>query len=101
MIDITDDRVTLETSVGASFVVMKPYILRKLEPADAPLDVVGESEDLPPDDANGEPTGDIPGSASNQSPGGATPPDSGLAKPGDTDAPEDPDAPGADRPTKA
>ena len=102
VIDITDDRVTLETSVGASFVVMKPYILRKLEPADAPLDVVGESEDLPYDNANGEPTGgDVPGSASNQSTGGATPPDSGLAKPGDSDAPEDPDAPGADRPPKA
>jgi preprotein translocase subunit YajC len=31
IIDIDGDRVTLETSVGASFVVMKQYILRKLE----------------------------------------------------------------------
>jgi preprotein translocase subunit YajC len=31
IIDIEDDRVTLETSVGASFVVLNPYILRKLE----------------------------------------------------------------------
>jgi preprotein translocase subunit YajC len=31
IIDIDDDRVTLETSVGASFVVLKPYVLRKIE----------------------------------------------------------------------
>lgn len=31
IIDIEGDRYTLETSVGASFVVLKPYILRKLE----------------------------------------------------------------------
>jgi preprotein translocase subunit YajC len=31
IIDIDGDRVTLETSVGASFVVMKQYIIRKLE----------------------------------------------------------------------
>ena len=31
IIDIDGDRVTLETSVGASFVVLKPYVLRKLE----------------------------------------------------------------------
>jgi preprotein translocase subunit YajC len=31
IIDIDDDRVTLETSVGASFVVLKQYILRTLE----------------------------------------------------------------------
>ena len=30
IIDIDDDRVTLETSVGASFVVLRQYILRKL-----------------------------------------------------------------------
>ena len=40
VLDITDDRVTLETSVGASFVVLKPYVLRKLEPAEPPTDVV-------------------------------------------------------------
>ena len=32
IIDIDGDRVTLETSVGASFVVLKQYVLRKLEP---------------------------------------------------------------------
>jgi preprotein translocase subunit YajC len=31
IIDIDGDRVTLETSVGASFVVLKQYVLRKLE----------------------------------------------------------------------
>ncbi len=31
IIDIDGDRVTLETSVGASFVVMKQYIIKKLE----------------------------------------------------------------------
>ncbi len=31
IIDIQDDRITLETSVGASFVVLRPYVLRKLE----------------------------------------------------------------------
>jgi preprotein translocase subunit YajC len=31
IIDIEDDRVTLETSVGASFVVLRPYILRRLD----------------------------------------------------------------------
>jgi preprotein translocase subunit YajC len=31
IIDIDGDRVTLETSVGASFGVLKPYVLRKLE----------------------------------------------------------------------
>ncbi|HEX4218739.1 MAG TPA: preprotein translocase subunit YajC [Acidimicrobiales bacterium] len=38
IIDIEDDRVTLETSVGASFVVLRPYILRRLdiEPAGEP-----------------------------------------------------------------
>ena len=33
IIDIDGDRVTLETSVGASFVVLRQYVLRKLEPA--------------------------------------------------------------------
>ncbi len=30
---IEGDRVTLETSVGASFVVLRPYVVRRLEPA--------------------------------------------------------------------
>jgi preprotein translocase subunit YajC len=45
VLDIEDDRVTLETSVGASFVVLRPYILRKLEPVVAPTDVVDGSAD--------------------------------------------------------
>ena len=40
VIDVDGDRVTLETSVGASFVVLKQYILRKLEEA-----VPSEDED--------------------------------------------------------
>ena len=44
VLDVTDDRVILETSVGASFTVLKPYVLRKLEPAAAPPDVVGDDE---------------------------------------------------------
>jgi preprotein translocase subunit YajC len=46
VIDIEDDRVTLETSVGASFVVLKQYILRKLEEA-----VPAEADDADEDDA--------------------------------------------------
>jgi preprotein translocase subunit YajC len=46
VLDVTDDRVTLETSVGASFVVLKPYVLRKLEPVEPPTDVVdGQDHD--------------------------------------------------------
>jgi preprotein translocase subunit YajC len=44
VLDITDDRVTLETSVGASFVVLRPYVLRKLEPVEPPTDVVDGAE---------------------------------------------------------
>ena len=32
VIEIDGDRVTLETSVGASFVVLRQYVLRKIEP---------------------------------------------------------------------
>jgi len=42
VIDIDGDRITLETSVGASFVVLRPYVLRKLEP---PVPVVDDAED--------------------------------------------------------
>ncbi|MGO8871500.1 MAG: preprotein translocase subunit YajC [Acidimicrobiales bacterium] len=41
IIDIDGDRVTLETSVGASFVVLKPYVLRRLE---APVEEGDEEE---------------------------------------------------------
>jgi len=45
VLDISDDRVTLETSVGASFVVLRPYVLRKLEPVVPPTDVVDGADD--------------------------------------------------------
>ena len=45
VLDIADDRITLETSVGASFVVLRPYILRKIEPVVPPTDVVDGSSD--------------------------------------------------------
>jgi preprotein translocase subunit YajC len=48
IIDIDGDRVTLETSVGASFVVMKQYIIRKLEepePEDSDADEGYEDEE--------------------------------------------------------
>ncbi len=46
VIDIDDDRVTLETSVGASFVVLKQYVLRTLvEPAPTEADDEADYED--------------------------------------------------------
>lgn len=47
IIDIEDDRVTLETSVGASFVVLRPYILRRLdiEPVTQPGTDDGDEHD--------------------------------------------------------
>ncbi len=44
IIDIDGDRVTLETSVGASFVVLKQYVLRKIEPV-VPVDDEFDDED--------------------------------------------------------
>ncbi len=57
VLDITDDRVTLETSVGASFTVLRPYVLRKLEPVEPPTDVVDDQdvEDGHDDDHRPEP----------------------------------------------
>jgi preprotein translocase subunit YajC len=49
IIDIDGDRVTLETSVGASFVVLRPYVLRKLEEPvapDADSGAEGEAEEF-------------------------------------------------------
>jgi preprotein translocase subunit YajC len=43
VIDIDDDRVTLETSVGASFVVLRQYVLRRLE------EPVAEDDDEEPE----------------------------------------------------
>jgi len=45
VLDITDDRVTLETSVGASFTVLRPYVLRRLDPVEPPTDVVDDHDD--------------------------------------------------------
>src|SRR3984893_7885396 len=46
VIDIDGDRVTLETSVGASFVVLKQYVLRSLEPpVDGDEDASGFADD--------------------------------------------------------
>src|SRR3984885_3511117 len=45
IIDIEDDRVTLETSVGASFVVLRPYILRRLDADPPDLAADDESDD--------------------------------------------------------
>ncbi len=42
VIDVDGERITLETSVGASFVVLKQYVLRRLEPAESEA---GEEED--------------------------------------------------------
>ena len=69
VLDITDDRVTLETSVGASFTVLRPYVLRKLEPVEPPTDVVdGADHDAdgpqppsgPPAVGTGDAEGDDP-----------------------------------------
>ena len=45
IIDIDGDRVTLETSVGASFVVLKQYVIRKIEPVVADDDLEDYEED--------------------------------------------------------
>ena len=45
IIDIEGDRVTLETSVGASFVVLRPYILRRLDANPPPLDTEEDEHD--------------------------------------------------------
>lgn len=49
VIDIDDDRVTLETSVGASFVVLKQYVIRRLEEP-----VASESDDSEYEDEDHE-----------------------------------------------
>src|ERR1700677_1364648 len=51
IIDIDGDRVTLETSVGASFVVLKQYVLRKLEePGSTDAGDLPDAGELPDDD---------------------------------------------------
>jgi preprotein translocase subunit YajC len=90
IIDIEGDRMTLETSVGASFVVLKPYVLRKIEEpvpvdsdefevdedddeqewSDEDTDEVADHDGEPADDEEGDGAGDHP-SASGQ--GGTNP----------------------------
>ncbi len=102
VLDITDDRVTLETSVGASFTVLRPYVLRKLEPAEAPEDVVGDQHEHHPEPPPGPPgSGDElergatghEGSAEDGSPESPAPRDHPAGDGGD-----EPDASGADGP---
>jgi len=55
IIDIDGDRVTLETSVGASFVVLKQYVIRRLEAVE-PSEVDEDSEyEQDEDDEHEEP----------------------------------------------
>ncbi|HEY5108473.1 MAG TPA: preprotein translocase subunit YajC [Acidimicrobiales bacterium] len=104
VLDITDDRVTLETSVGASFVVLRPYILRKLEPAQPPTDVVDGSadEEHEPEPPAAPPT--MPDAADDHPAKGTTSKSKGTADPkGPTmppppDDPDGTDASGADGP---
>jgi preprotein translocase subunit YajC len=69
VLDVTDDRVTLETSVGASFVVLRPYVLRKLEPVVPPTDVV----DGPVPPAEPGPESDTEGTSSGEGTAGEAP----------------------------
>jgi len=116
VLDIVDDRVTLETSVGASFVVLRPYILRKIEPAEPPSDVVDGSDDVEHDgddqpeppatppalgdatgDATGDAAGDAPAKGSPAKPKGPTDP-KGPTTPPPADDPDGTSASGADGP---
>jgi preprotein translocase subunit YajC len=98
VLDITDDRVVLETSVGASFTVLRPYVLRKLEPVVAPEDVVGQDEDHepePPSTPGTLPHDEVaPEDAHDEPADGPTPP----AGPGTTDEGNGTNASGADGP---
>jgi len=107
VLDISDDRVTLETSVGASFVVLRPYVLRKLEPVVPPSDVVdGPDDDHEPEppsappalaDASSEdsPSKDSP---SKEVPSKEVPDAKGPTTPPPADDPDGHDASGADGP---
>jgi preprotein translocase subunit YajC len=53
VIEVDGDRITLETSVGASFVVMKPYVIRKIEqPVDVDADDSSYDEHHDTDDSS-------------------------------------------------
>jgi len=112
VLDIVDDRVTLETSVGASFVVLRPYILRRIEPAEPPGDVVdgtgdgehdGDDQPEPPATPPAMPA--APGDATGEAPAGRAPTKSkgtsdpkGPTTPPPADDPDGTDASGADGP---
>jgi preprotein translocase subunit YajC len=80
IIDIEGDRITLETSVGASFVVLRQYVLRKLEePEGTDEDETDEADDneVAYDDEEhetggegSEPTGHEENSATEEHPAG-------------------------------
>jgi len=116
VIDIDGDRVTLETSVGASFTVLKQYVLRKLvEPGapEAPDDTEADAEydfdddddlsvDDDPSETEGAPMGDDDGQHDDgQHDGGGTVDETDAADdaPGtqlSTDGPDESRTPGAD-----
>ncbi len=111
ILDITDDRVTLETSVGASFVVLRPYILRKLEPVVPPGDVVDESDESDESDHDPQPPSGPPAlsgsSGTDRVPPRDAPPKTaakdtpdaqGPTKPPPAEDPDGTDASGADGP---
>jgi len=50
IIDIDGDRVTLETSVGASFVVLRQYVIRKIEPVVAADDELEDYHEEEPEE---------------------------------------------------
>ncbi len=64
VLDIQDDRVTIETSVGATFTVLAPYVLKKLEETTPAPDVVdGETAATVGSDPGGSPSPDEDGPA--------------------------------------
>ncbi len=112
VLDITDDRITLETSVGASFVVLRPYVLRKIEPVVPPGDVVdgmdhdehdGDDQPEPPatppamPPALGDATGDAPAKGTTAK-SKRTTDSKGPTTPPPADDPDGTDASGADGP---
>jgi preprotein translocase subunit YajC len=100
VLDIADDRVTLETSVGASFVVLRPYILRKIEPAEPPADVVDGSDDEDDSDHQPEPPAtppSLPGAAEDAPAKGTSAKSKGTPDPkGPTTPPPADDSDGTD-----
>jgi preprotein translocase subunit YajC len=88
IIDIDGERYTLETSVGASFVVLKQYVIRRLDSPVPPVsddhdeDEVGD-EDEPDDAAEHDAVEDDPTEVEDHDPGTVedqTPPPNARAK---------------------